>query len=391
MRSVKCVIISLMLTTLSVYGQTCDEISLKIDEISKKLNKDHENLSNFQNHADTEIAKLKSDNNECFSKLITSHAQFIKQLGYMNQWINSSRTNIDYNNVINVSKLVEIVKFHSPKIIELNETTTYLNHIIRYFDVKFRILERRAKLKENDENYQKKFQALKSQMKSMQIMMIAIFGVFLALKLMIICKWCCCMRFRLTKKDKVEEIEMKYTAKPNKHPQSKHPEASVAYVNIDYDTNKAASIGKRKYSNQFQNVSIGTIPKVTSNLKTVKDDDYYSKSADEFYNDAENDDQIYDTCEHDDSKGNTLSKQKVQQDLNNFDFPPPPNDFLYSKNLDEEIYYDEFYDGLTDDTETIYDNVARESTGVLSRVSRIPVLVKFKKSRTGISHGYGTT
>ena len=170
---------------------------------------------------------------------------------------------------------------------------------------------------------------------------------------------------------KLEEIEMtprKSYTKPNIYENAKKFEESVVYDNIGYDTNKSAKIGNRKSSNQFQNISVGTIPKTKNNLNKIKDQKNNSSIyTDEFDNNQAHDEsQIYDTCELDDSIKNTLSKQRSKEDSNNFNFPPRTNDFLnMNKNLVEDEHYDELNYGYADDNEAIYDTVNRESTGML--------------------------
>jgi len=325
-------------------------------------------LSTFRIHTDEEIANLKQDIDECYSRINKFHAEVFDQLTYLKQRVNTSRSEIGHINEKNMSKLVEISNIQSVIITELNWKITHLSDITEYFDAKFQILERRAKLKEKDENYQEQLQSLKEQIKIMKIMMYAVLGIFAAIKLLIICKWCCCIRSTKISMQNLEEIEMtpkKSNTKPNIYENAKKSEESVVYDNIGYDTNKSAKIGNRKSSNQFQNISVGTIPKTTNNLNKIKGDNY-SVYTDEFDNNAGHDEsQIYDTCELDDSIKNTLSKQKGKEDSNNFNFPPPPNDFLnMNKNLVEEDYYDEFNYGYADDPENLYDSVNRESIGV---------------------------
>ncbi|XP_070495753.1 uncharacterized protein [Chironomus tepperi] len=174
------------------------------------------------------------------------------------------------------------------------------------------------------------FESLKSQMDILKICMYSMFGLFVALKLMIICKWCSGTRSARHIKPQHEEIEMTSAIKSN--------ETSVRYRNIDSDSTKAGSIGGRQYSSQFQNSACGTLPKTTNvNYSNIH------KPASHYES------QIYDKPEFDDSNVNP------QQQLNDFNYPPPPDDVIYSNT--EDIYYDEFNDGLTDDIDVIYDNV----------------------------------
>lgn len=354
------------------FSQTCDEITEKIDRISEKITTDDTKLVNFQTDTNSEITGLKKDNNELHSRLNLLYLKFNNQLYHLTQRIDTSRrTNINLNNA---SNLLEIFKIQSIKIVDLTSKIIYLNDIVSYFDAKFRILERRAKLKENDESYQEQLESFKTKMEIMKIFLYIAFGLFVTLKLMIICKWCCCKETTTSKTFKTDEIEMKSSKQTTKSNNFDNPnkieETVIVYENMNHDTTKTARIGGRKLSKHFKNSVIGTIPKTITNLKSVNHGYHYNESSDELYNNAEHDEsQMYDSCEFDNSLG--ASQQ-------NSNYPPiPPKDFLRNKNLEaEEIYYDEFNDGLTDDSEAFYDDVYRESIGGLGGSFRIEGLKK---------------